>query len=192
MNHNTADVTRHIVRERWRWLHFYFFTSRQLLMPLANVVSVPLLQQLLACSWTCAITILKIQNVSALTAGRKYVFLVSLEGGGLRYFLPHPSLLWVTINSYEQCGISDFRDRSGVGIFETLLFFWRTGSLIWVKKQFLFSTLLESTKSVCVWSDCSHFRKEGWLCCVVLLFASAHLSSWIPFCCWQHDLPFLR
>lgn len=103
VNHNTADLSHHKVRECWRWLHFHFSTFRQLLTPLANAVSVPVLQQLLVCSWTCVVasflTILKIQNVSALTAGGKRVFLMLLEGDSLRFFLPHPSLLWVTINS---------------------------------------------------------------------------------------------
>lgn len=76
VNHNTADVTHHVVHECWRWLHFHFSTFRQL-SPLANAVSVPLFQQLLVCSWICAIasfvTILKTWNVSALTAGGKCV-----------------------------------------------------------------------------------------------------------------------
>lgn len=171
MNHNTADVTPHIVRERWRWFYFYFFTPRQLLMPLASVVLVPLLQQLLTCSWACAITyfltILNIQNVSASTAGGKDVFLVLLGGDSLRYFLPHPSLLWVTINSYD--GISDFSDRSGMGIFETMLFCWRTGNLKWVKKGFLFTALLESTKSDCVkWLLAFRERRLVMLCCTAV------------------------
>lgn len=46
-----------------------------------------------------------------------------------------------------------------------------------LKKQFLFTTLLESTTSVHVLSDYLHFRKDGTLRCVVLLFATAHMSS---------------
>lgn len=165
-------------------------------MPLANVVSEPLLPPLLAYSWTCAITyfltILKVQNVLSLTAGGKCVVLVLLGGKRLRCFLPHPLLLWVTTNSYEQCGITGFRDKTGTDIFWNFAVLLKNWNILWIKKHiFWFTILLERPKSDHVLSDHLHFGKGGWLHCVVLLFTSVHTSSWILFCCWCHHLPFL-